>query len=56
MAGQFRVFLKMLPVIDPPQGRPSGRRRSSQIIEKVKSPETTFDELRFLWENPILIP
>jgi len=23
-AGQFRVFLKMLKVIDPPRGRPAG--------------------------------
>jgi len=22
--GQFRVFLKMLPVVDPPRGRPFG--------------------------------
>jgi|GEM_PF-5299415 len=54
-------FLKMLPVIDPPRGRPFlVRRRSSQIIENVNNPQITLviaifmGKPRFLYDAPLL--
>ena len=35
------IFSKMLQVIDLPRGRPFGRRRSSQIVKRVKNLKIT---------------
>jgi hypothetical protein len=47
MAGQItRIFLRVR-VIKAAAGRNSGRRRSLQIVEKVKNPEITLIQCNF---------